>query len=270
MTRRTFREKSVVVTGAAGGLGSAFSRRFGLAGSNLTLLDLNSEKLRSLEKDLMSNGIQCITKVCDVTKEDDCNTGIDAAIANFGGIDVLINNAGITHRSSFSKTEMAVYRKVMDVNFFGSLYCTKAAMESLIQREGLIVIISTIAGFSPLYGRTGYAASKHALHGMFDSLRAELRGTGVSVLIVCPGFTSTGISRAALDGDGTVTEHPQSTVGKAAMPGEVAEKVFRAAVRDKRLIVLSSAGKTARFVNKFWPSIYDRLMVRSLRSELER
>jgi short-subunit dehydrogenase len=134
----------------------------------------------------------------------------------------------------------------------------------------IIIVISSIAGFAPLLGRTGYVASKHALHGLFDSLRAELRETGVGVTIACPGFTATNIAKNALDGDGSITLHPQSTMGTAASPESVAEKVFQAATRSKRLVVLSAVGRLTRVLTKFFPGFYERSMAQVLRSELDR
>ncbi len=269
--RRDFRGKTVVITGAAGGLGSAFAYRFGEAGSKLGLIDLSADGVKALSEGLQTKGVDSIGVACDVTSADECQEAIERVVHRFGGIDVLINNAGITHRSAFRNTSLAVFQRVMSVNYFGSLYCTKAAVESLIERNGLIVAISSVAGFSPLYGRSGYAASKHALHGLFDSLRTELGHFGVDVMIVCPGFTATGIALRALDGDGQVTRHPQSTFGRIADPGEVAEAVFQAASRrKKRLVVLSGVGKLTRLVHKLSPGLYERLMIRSLSSELKR
>jgi NAD(P)-dependent dehydrogenase (short-subunit alcohol dehydrogenase family) len=267
---RNFRGKTVVVTGAGGGLGAAYARRFARAGACLGLLDVDVAGVQALAAELAGQGVASLPLDCDVTREDACAIAIAAVQAHFGGVDVLINNAGITHRSAFRDTQSAVFRKVMEVNFFGALYCTQAALPSLIERRGLIVAISSIAGVAPLYGRSGYAASKHALHGLFDSLRAELAASGVEVLIVCPGFTATGIGAAALDGDGTVTRHPQSTVGRVATAGSVAEVVFRAAGRHRRLVVLSGTGKATRLLHILVPTIYERLMARALRRELER
>jgi NAD(P)-dependent dehydrogenase (short-subunit alcohol dehydrogenase family) len=269
-TERHFAGKTVVVTGAGGGLGAAYCRRFARAGAKLGLLDLDLARVRALGVELAAEGFECLALACDVTDEDACRRAIAAVIERFGGIDVLINNAGITHRSAFADTDSVVFRKVMDVNFFGAVLCTKAALPSLVERRGLIIAISSIAGLAPLYGRTGYAASKHALHGLFDSLRSEVAASGVDVMIVCPGFTATGIGAAALDGNGQVTKHPQSTVGRVALPENVADTVFRAAQRRRRLLVLSAAGKATQLLTKLFPALYERLMARALRRELER
>lgn len=251
-------------------MGAAYARRFASEGARLGLLDVDIEAARTVATELERLGVDSLPVACDVTDEGACRAALGAVSDRFGGVDVLINNAGISHRSAFATTDVAVLRRVMDVNFFGSVHCTKAALPSLLQRQGLIVAVSSIAGFAPLYGRTGYAASKHACEGLFASLRAELRGTGVDVMIVCPGFTATGIATAALDGDGRVTRHPQSTVGKQATPESVAEAVVRGAMRGKRRLVLTAVGKTTLVLTRFAPSLYEALMARSLRSELQR
>jgi NAD(P)-dependent dehydrogenase (short-subunit alcohol dehydrogenase family) len=260
----------VVVTGGASGLGAAYARRFARAGAKLALLDLDLAGAERLAAELGAGGSEGLALACDVRDESACRAAVAAVQERFGGIDVLVNNAGITHRSAFAETETAVFRRVMDVNFFGSLHCTKAALPALLARRGLVIAVSSIAGVAPLYGRTGYAASKHAVQGFFASLRGELAPLGVDVLIVCPGFTATGIASAALDGDGSVTSHPQSTVGTLATPESVAEAVFRAASAGRSLLVLSAAGKAAFLLSRLWPALYDRLMAASLRSELAR
>ena len=268
--RRDFAGKTVVVTGAAGGLGTAFSRRFACAGAKLGLLDRDRERVQALADELGAAGIDCVGLGCDITDEAACRAAMASILDRVGGVDLLLNNAGITHRSAFAHTDTAVFRRVMAVNFFGALHCAQAALPSLIERRGLIVVISSIAGIAPLYGRSGYAASKHALHGLFASLRTELSAQGVGVTIVCPGFTATGLTNAALDGDGSVTRHPQSTVGRLATPTSVAEAVFEAAARRQPLLVLSAAGRVTFVLNRAFPRLYERLMTRALRHELER
>jgi NAD(P)-dependent dehydrogenase (short-subunit alcohol dehydrogenase family) len=268
--KRDFKGKVVFITGAAGGMGMALSRRFGIAGAKLGVTDLDADAVHAFSRTLTSEGIASVGIGLDVTDEDACKRVMDEIADQFGGIDLLINNAGITHRSAFRHTDSAVYRRVMDVNYFGSLYCTKAALPQLIKNKGQIVVISSIAGFSPLLGRTGYSASKHALHGLFDSLRTELRSKGVGVTIVCPGFTATNIERNALDGDGRPTTHPQSKVGKTATPESVSEAVYQAACKDKRLLVLSKVGRLTQILTRCFPGFYEWIMARSLKSELER
>jgi len=268
--RYNVERKVVVITGAAGGIGRALGRRFGQAGARLGLIDMDGNGVGVLARELEAEGIDCLGLTLDVTDEEACREVMAAVIEHYGQIDILINNAGITHRSAFSQTETSVYKRVMEVNYFGSIHCTKAALDQLIRNQGLIIVTSSVAGFAPLLGRTGYSASKHALHGLFDSLRTELRGLGVAVMIVCPGFTATDIDKHALDGDGRLTTYPQSTVGSAASPESVADAVFKAAVKRKRLVVLSCVGRLSRLMTRSCPALYELIMARSLRSELKR
>ena len=268
--RCVFRDKVVVVTGAAGGIGRAVCRRFGRGGATVAALDVDGPAVRVLAAELSAEGIAASGYACDVTRAEQCVDVMAQIVASCGGIDVLVNNAGITHRSAFAATQIEVFRRVMEVNYFGALHCTKAALASLIARRGLIVVTSSVAGFAPLLGRTGYAASKHALHGLFNSLRTELREVGVGVTIVCPSFTDTNIAGRALDADGSITTHPQSTLGKLARPADVAEGIYRAATQRRRLAVLSPVGKLARVVSTLWPAYYERRMAGRLKSELVR
>jgi short-subunit dehydrogenase len=166
-------------------------------------------------------------------------------------------------------TDISVFEKVMAVNFFGSLYCTKAAIKSLIQRKGLIIVNESIAGFGPLLGRTGYSASKHALHGLFTSLRTEIRKTGAHVMIVCPGFVKTNLQTRALGCDGGITTHPQSRVGGQETPENVAEAIYKGALKRKHLLVLTPLGKMGYWISRIFPILYERMMARKLRAELE-
>lgn len=268
--RRDFTGKVVVVTGAGSGIGAALARRFAKAGSHVALLDRDGEAAAAVATAIASRGGSCRALACDVTDEAAVRGAIGAVVAETGRIDVLVCNAGITHRSLLADTDVAVYRRVMDVNVFGALHCTKAALASLLERRGLIVVISSIAGIAPLYERTGYAASKHALHGLFASLRTELFGTGVDVMLVCPSFTSTGIARAALDGRGQAASHEQSTVGRVATPESVADAVFEGARRSRRLLVLTPVGKLTALLSRLWPALYEKLMAHSIRREIAR
>ena len=269
MPMTSFKNKVVVVTGAASGIGLAICERFAKAGSVLGLLDMDAVGLEAAQDMIGDHGARCLSVPCDVSRQDACNTAIGRILDHFGGIDVLVNNAGITQRSAFVDTDIAVFEKVMAVNFFGSLYCTKAAIHSLIERKGLIIVNESIAGIAPLLGRTGYSASKHALHGLFTSLRTEIRETGAHVMVVCPGFVETHLQTRALGADGRVTHRPQSRVGGQQTPEKVADIIYRGALKRKDLLVLTPVGKLTWWMSRLLPPLYERIMAKQLKSELE-
>ncbi|MDO8286301.1 MAG: SDR family oxidoreductase [Rhodoferax sp.] len=272
MSLRSFRDRCVVITGAAGGLGQALVGAFLQAGANVVALDRDAQALDALQHSVFTNTPNqtpsLLTTVCDVTQLPSCEAAMAQATARFGGIDVLINNAGIAHRSAFADTQVDVLRRVMDVNFFGAVHCTRAALASLRQRKGMVIAISSVAGFSPLIGRTGYAASKHALHGFFDSLRTEVQDDGVDVLIVCPSFIDTGIDRAALGANGQPAAHARTTTGATTQPAEVANAILRAAQQRRQLLLFSFTAKAAWWLSRLWPTRYAAIMKRRLRAEI--
>jgi NAD(P)-dependent dehydrogenase (short-subunit alcohol dehydrogenase family) len=268
--KRDYCERTVVISGAAGGMGRALSLRFGLLGARVGIIDMEEEALGRLSLELTERGIENAAVTLDITHEEACKQALDLISGKLGCIYALVNNAGITHRSAFEKTKSEVFSRVMDVNFFGSLFLTKAALPDLITSKGQIIVISSIAGFAPLLGRPGYAASKHALHGFFSSLRPELSPYGITITIACPGFTKTGINRNALDWNGMKTLHPQSTLGKVADPWETAGVIVNGAMRNRPLVIHSTVGRITYLMMKIAPGVYERLMARSLRSELER
>jgi NAD(P)-dependent dehydrogenase (short-subunit alcohol dehydrogenase family) len=269
MGRRNFRNRVVVITGAASGIGLAVAHRFGRAGACLGLLDMDKVALEKSEKELSKYGTKIVTAACDVSIQGQCESAISTIIDHFGGMDVLFNNAGITQRGAFRETQVAVFEKVMAVNFFGSLFCTKAAIESIVSRKGMIIANESIAGVAPLYGRTGYSASKHAMNGLFTSLRSEVRDLGVHVMVVCPGFIQTNLQTRALGGDGKVTTRPQSTIGKQDTPENAADAIFRGAEQEKDLLVLTPIGKLGYWISRIAPAFFERSMVKKLKSELQ-
>lgn len=269
MQKKTMMNRVVVVTGAASGIGAAVCAEFGKHGARIALIDMDEQNLEARAQELTALDIDTFTLKCDVSVPDQCQAVMQQIVSHYGGIDVLVNNAGITQRCAFVDAQISMYRKVMDVNFFGALNCTVAAIESLIQRQGTIIVTSSIAGLTPVLGRTGYCASKHALHGFFSTLRAELRKHGVHVMIVCPGFTSTNLQTRALGGDCNVTSHPQSKVGKQALPGDVAGAIYRGVLKRKSLLVLSPVGKISYLFHKLAPGLYERVMAKQLQGEIE-
>jgi NAD(P)-dependent dehydrogenase (short-subunit alcohol dehydrogenase family) len=268
--RQSFRNKVVVVSGAASGIGAAICQRFAAEGAKIGLLDMDETGVKAAADKLKGAGADAVGLKCDVVNEAECTSAIGAVIELFGGVDLLVNNAGITQRSAFVDTKTSVYRKVMEVNFYGSLNCTRAAINSLIDRKGSIIVIESLAGLTPLLGRTGYCASKHALHGFFTSLRSELRASDVHIMLVCPGFVKTNLQTRALGGDGRVTAHPQSVVGKPTSAEKVAEAIYKGALNKRYLLVLTPVGKLAYWISRLAPILYERLMARQVKDELGR
>lgn len=265
---RSYAQRTVVITGAAGGLGAALVKAFLREGAHVAALDRDAAALVALRGSLASD--QLLIVPCDVTDEAACSNAIQLVCHHWGGVDVLINNAGIAHRSLFADTQLDVLRRVMQVNFFGALHCTHSALPSLRARKGQIITISSVAGFAPLIGRTGYAASKHALHGFFDSLRTELEDEGVGVLLVCPSFIETGIDRAALGANGQPASQSRTTSGGQTQPDEVAQAILRAAQTNQRQLLFSRTSKLAWWLSRLWPARYAALMKRRLYAEFAR
>jgi len=254
----------VLISGAGGGIGSALAHRYARAGARLILLDVDGEGLDRLTAELGLDGTRLLGCTTDVTDEDACRAAVARGVEAFGGIDVLINNAGRTHLSFVDETDGDVFHRVMDVNFFGAVHLTLAALPSLLDRAGSIAVISSVAGFAPLSGRSGYAASKHALHGFFESLRGEVAGRGVRVTLICPSFTRTGIGDRALGGRGGPAEQPRTETGKVLEPEQVADAVYRGVARGRRLVVLSPVGKASYVLSRFAPRVYEWFMLRQL------
>lgn len=259
----------MVITGAAGGLGSALCLRFGAAGAVIGALDRDIDALERLGEVLAARGIGYCAAACDVADQTSVATALALTRQTLGPVDVVINNAGITQRSLLVRTRPEVIRRVMEVNFLGALYCTHAALSDLLARRGMVIAVSSVAGFAPLLARTGYSASKHALHGFFDSMRSEVEKDGVDVMLVCPSFIDTGIEKAALSGDGTPVSHGQAVVGTRATPEDIADRIFRAAERRRRLLLPGRIPRLAWWVSRMAPGLYAWLMGRSQRAELE-
>jgi NAD(P)-dependent dehydrogenase (short-subunit alcohol dehydrogenase family) len=225
--------------------------------------------LKDARDELERTGIEASSLACDITDTEQVQSTMNSVREALGSVDVLINNAGIVHRSAFAETRPEVFRRVMEVNVFGALHCTQACLSDLVANRGLIIAVSSIAGLAPLYGRSGYAASKHAMHGLFESLGAELADAGVRVLMVCPSFVESGLEASTLGGDGKRVSRPRSKVGKLGNADEVAADVLKAAEAGRRRLVLTPVGKTSAVLSRLAPGLYERLMIRSLRSELD-
>ena len=258
---RRYKDQVVVVTGAAGGIGLATAWAFAREGARVALLDVDAARLEEAREAMAQDGHEVLALPCDVRDAAACAAVVQAVVDAWGGVDVLVNNAGLSHRSLLADTDASVLRRVMDVNFFGAVHCTQAALASLSSRRGTIVAVSSVAGFAPLVGRTGYAASKHALHGFFDSLRSEVSALGVNVLLVCPSYVDTAIDAHALAGDGSTSSAKKVVVGKLDTPASVAAAMVDAVTRRRHRLVLSSVGKSAWWLSRLLPDVYERVML---------
>jgi short-subunit dehydrogenase len=253
-----FRDKVVVVTGGSDGIGKALADLLLQQGAKVATCGRNHDKIYRLQSEYPSSPLH--TMVCDVSSENDCRRFIETTLKVYGGIDILINNAGISMRALLKETSTAVIEKVMAINFFGTVYCTKYALDSIIERKGIIVGVSSIAGYRGLPGRSGYSASKFAMQGWLEAIRTELMGDGVHVMWVCPGFTTSNIRHAALTKEGT--PHGDSPMDEGSMMSaeECAGHILHAISRKKRTLVLTFKGKQTIFLNKFFPNLADRLV----------
>lgn len=253
-----FQNKVVVITGGTDGIGRALVDALLRLGAKVATCGRHHDKLYHLQSEYPSYPLHTI--VADVSIENDCRHFIESTIHAFGGIDILINNAGISMRSLLKDASIDVIKKVMDINFFGVVYCTKYALDSIIERKGTIVGVSSIAGYRGLPGRSGYSASKFALQGWLESIRTEMAEEGVHVMWVCPGFTTSNIRHAALNNQGQQQGESPMDEGKMMTAEECASHILDAIRHKKRTIVLTFTGKRTVFMNKFFPGLADKLV----------
>ncbi len=203
----------------------------------------------------------------DITQESACKTLIDASIAKFGRLDILVNNAGISMRGLFNETQVDVIERVMQVNFWGSVYCTKYALPYLLLSRGSIAIISTTAGFVGLPGRTGYSASKFALHGFFDTLHSEHLKDGLGITMIFPGFVRSNIRKHALTEEGKEQEESPRDERHMTSPDEVAARVLKAVKSRKRHVLIGLQTKLIWLFRILYPSWLEKQLIRGMRNE---
>ncbi len=256
-----------IVTGASEGIGRALALELARTGDypRLVISARNGDRLNSLADELRAHGADVLAVPTDVTQAPQCAGLIEQTLARFGRIDTLFNNAGATMWATFEETDdLSVFRQVMDVNYFGALYCTKAALPELKKSRGRIVLIASVAGLTGVPSRTGYAASKHAAIGLFESLRIELAPSGISVTIVAPDFVVSSIHKRALKGDGTVLGESPMREGKIMSAQRCAQLVAKATRARRRLLITSLRGKLGRYVRLIAPRLIDRFAARAI------
>lgn len=253
-----FKDKVVAITGGSEGIGKALIDALIPLGAKIATCGRNQDKLYNLQVQYSNHLLH--TVVADISRLHDCENFINSTINTFGSIDILINNAGISMRALVKDAEIDVIKRVMEVNFFGTVYCTKLALDSIIKNKGTIVGVSSIAGYRGLPGRSGYSASKFAVNGWLEALRTELADTGVNVMWVSPGFTSSQIRTAALDNEGKMQGESPMDENAMMSANECAKHILVAIEKRKRTMVLTFKGKQTVFLNRFFPSLADKMV----------
>jgi len=256
----TLKDKVIVITGASSGIGKALAEYCARQGLKVVMAARNEEKLNEIAGMMAGEGADVLTVKTDVSVETDCRYLIEQTIDRFGRIDILVNNAGLSMRALFKDVDLAVIRRLMDVNFWGTVYCTKYALPYLLKAGGTVAGIISIAGYIGLPGRTGYSASKYAVRGFLETLRVENMKKGLHVLIAAPGFTASNIRNASLTADGTAQGQSPRDEAEMMTADVVAGKIFKAIRHRRRTLILTfTEGRLTVFLRKFFPAWVDTL-----------
>lgn len=256
--RSYFKDKVTIVTGASSGIGLATATLLARYQAKVVLAARSEDKLDALRHEL-SQYTQVISVRTDVSSEDDCRNLIEQTVKEFGRIDILINNAGISMRAMFKDLDLSVIRRLMDVNFWGTVYCTKYALPYILEAKGSIVGVISTAGYKGLPGRTGYSASKFAINGFLDTLRSEHLYDGLHVMIYAPGFTASNIRKTALMADGSEQGETPREEGKMMTSERVAEIMLNHIRKRSRRATLTFTSKLLLVLTRLFPTITDHM-----------
>lgn len=265
MSETPFHEKVVIITGASAGIGKALALQLAEQKAWLVLAARREEALQEVADTCEQKGGMATVVPTDVGDEEQCRHLINEAVNAYGRIDVLVNNAGITTYTMFENVEdLSMMKKIMRVNYFGSVYCTYYALPHLKKTAGLIVGISSLSGKTGIPTRAFYSASKHAMAGFFDSLRIELKGTGVGVTMIYPGFVKSDIRKQALGSDGQVIGTSHISEQGIMSAEECADIIIDAMAKRKRQVVMTTRGKIAQWIKLIAPGVVDNIARRAI------
>jgi short-subunit dehydrogenase len=265
MTETSYAGKVIVVTGASSGIGRALCRALAPERPRLVLAARDAERLEEVAKECRAAGASVLVVPTDVTSESAGRDLVARTVEAFGALDVLVNNAGIGMLARLDElTDLSVYETLMRVNYLGCVYLTASALPHLKKSRGLIVVVASLAGLTGVPTRTGYAASKHAVFGFFDSLRIELLGTGVAVTTIAPDFVLSEIHRRAFGKDGRPTGESPLQESKIMTAEECARLMVRAMKKRQRLLITSWRGRFGRILRVFFPGLIDRIALKAV------
>lgn len=267
MKKEYFRDKVIIITGASSGIGLAAARLFGSFGAKLALAARSIDRLQEIAREISKDSSDILCVKTDVSVEEDCRRLVEETAARFGRIDILVNNAGISMRALFKDADLSVIRRLMDVNFWGTVYCTKYALPWLLKSSGSVVGVISIAGFVGLPGRTGYSTSKFAIRGFLDTLRIEHQDDGLHVLVFAPGYTESNVRYAALLADGSPQGKSPKKEEKLMSAEKVAEKLATGLYRRKREMILTAIGFWDVWLYKRFPRLMDRIQLKYIKSQ---
>lgn len=246
MNIKFFKDKVIIVTGASSGIGLATARLFASHGAKVVMAARSVEKLEQIKNE-MPEPAKVLCVKTDVAKEEDCKNLIEETLKTFGRIDILINNAGISMRAMFIDLDLDVIKRLMDTNFWGTIYCTKFALPYLLESKGSVVGVISTAGYLGLPGRTGYSASKFAIRGFMNTLRVEHRYDGLHVMVFAPGFTASNIRTKALLADGSPQGVTPRNEDKMMTAERVAQRMAYGLRFRKNEMLLTPVGKITKF-----------------------
>jgi len=255
----TLKNKTIWITGASSGIGEALVQLLSKEEVNLII---SARRVSELERVKLANEQKAKIEILplDLEKSEELKSKADQAISFFGHVDILINNGGVSQRSMALDTELAIDRKIMDINYFGTIALTRAIVPHMLTRgSGQIAIVTSLTGKFGTPWRSGYAASKHALHGFFDSMRAELEDKGVKFTLLAPGFIGTKLSQVALKGDGSPNGSVDETHKRGIPPEVCAQKMLKAIKKEKREVYIGKEAY-AVYVKRFFPGIFAKLI----------
>ncbi len=267
MNFKGFKSKRVIITGASSGIGEALAYEYAAAGAKVVLGARQEEKLREITRRITSQGGEAVYCKCDVVSVEDCKALVNKGVEAFGGVDILICNAGISMRALFDDVDLEVLHKLMDVNFWGCVNCVKFALPYIQKSQGSIVGVSSVAGLHGLPARTGYSASKYAMTGFLETIRIENMKKGVHVMIACPGFTASNVRFSALTADGSSQGETPRNEDKMMTATEVAHIIMNDTKHRKRLCLMEFDGRATHWVKKFFPKFLDKMFYSHMAKE---
>ena len=258
--------RRIILTGASEGIGRALAVELAARGARLALAARDRQRLESLAQECRARGGEARALPTDVTSQPDCEWLVNETVAAFGGVDVLIHNAGITMWSRFDALkDLSIFERVMEVNYFAPVRLTALALPHLRQSKGLLVAVASLAGLTGVPERSAYSASKHALIGFCDSLRIELAGSGVDVSVIAPDFVVSEIHKRAIGPDGEPLGESPMVQSKIMTAEECARRMARAIEKRERLLLMSTRGKLGRWLKLLAPSVIDRMAAKAIR-----